>query len=159
MDREFLKNYMKKVISLCHKRGALATGGMAAHLLNPDTDNSDLIDSVCQAKLKEINAGADGFLVYDLNLVEPLHQLWSKPVQTGSEVAEEPVITGSSLLKIPTGGATMEGLEHNIAVGILFIHSWISDGKGSFHFKGFVEDSATAEISRSHNPIIHFYFN
>jgi malate synthase len=43
----------------------------------------------------------------------------------------------------------LEGLEHNIAVGILFIQSWISEGKGCFEFKGFVEDSATAEISRS----------
>ena len=147
MDREFLNNYLRKVISVCHRRGALATGGMAAHLLNQENDNSGLIDSVCRAKLKEMNAGADGFLVYDLNLVVPLHQLWSGHVQTGSEL-DEPVITGSSLLKIPTGGATLEGLEHNIAVGILFIHSWVSNAKGSFHYKGFVEDSATAEISR-----------
>ena len=48
----------------------------------------------------------------------------------------------------------MAGLEHNIAVGIMFIHSWISLGQGSFEFKGFVEDSATAEISRSQARIL-----
>ena len=53
------------------------------------------------------------------------------------------------MLEIPTGGATLAGLEHNIAVGVLFIYSWITLGQGSFEFKGFVEDSATAEISRS----------
>ena len=34
MEREFLKNYMKKVVKVCHDRGALATGGMAAQLLS-----------------------------------------------------------------------------------------------------------------------------
>ena len=115
-------------------------------------DNSSLIDSVCQAKLKEIRTGADGFLVYDLGLVQPLYQLWStqEPLQASSES----VITGSSLLKIPTGGATLAGLEHNIAVGLLFVHSWITLGQGSFEFKGFVEDSATAEISRSQASVL-----
>ena len=34
MEREFLKNYMKKVVKVCHDHGALATGGMAAQLLS-----------------------------------------------------------------------------------------------------------------------------
>jgi malate synthase len=42
MDREFLSNYLRKVVSVCHKRGAIATGGMAAHLINDLKDNSDL---------------------------------------------------------------------------------------------------------------------
>jgi malate synthase len=116
-------------------------------LISSQADNCSLIDSVCQAKLKEIQTGADGFLVYHFGLVQPLCQLWS--TQELVQVCTETAITGSSLLKIPTGGATLAGLEHNIAVGILFIHSWISLGQGSFEFKGFIEDSATAEISRS----------
>ena len=147
MEREFLKNYLKKVVTVCHKHGALATGGMASHLIEEDEVKAGILESVCAAKLKEIESGVDGFLVYDTQLVDPLHQLWSKPVKTGSAEAE-PDISGTSLLKIPTGGATIEGLEHNVAVGILFIHSWISEGRGCFHYKGFVEDSATAEISR-----------
>lgn len=47
-----------------------------------------------------------------------------------------------------TGGVTLEGLKHNIAVGILFIDSWLQ-GKGHYIYKAAVEDSATAEISRS----------
>lgn len=37
---------------------------------------------------------------------------------------------------------------HNISVALLFIYHWLS-GSGVFYFKGAVEDSATAEISRS----------
>ena len=147
MEREFLKSYMKKVIEVCHRHGALATGGMAAQILADGQDPTDLAEAVCAAKNKEISAGIDGFLVYDTKLVDPLNQIWSNPVQTGIEEPQE-AIFGLSLLKIPSGGATIAGLEHNVAVGILFIQAWISEGRGCFEFKGFVEDSATAEISR-----------
>lgn len=49
---------------------------------------------------------------------------------------------------IPTGGVTLEGLKHNVAVGVLFIAAWLR-GEGHYIYKGAVEDSATAEISRS----------
>lgn len=34
MQRHFLKKYMELVIQTCHKRGAHATGGMAALLVD-----------------------------------------------------------------------------------------------------------------------------
>lgn len=33
MGQPFLRNYMRLLINICHKRGALATGGMAAKVL------------------------------------------------------------------------------------------------------------------------------
>lgn len=54
---------------------------------------------------------------------------------------------------------------HNIAVALLFIYHWLS-GSGVFYYNGSVEDSATAEISRSQlwqwirfsvDKILHFY--
>lgn len=57
-------------------------------------------------------------------------------------------IEESDLLKMPDGGVTMDGLIHNIRVGILFILNWLN-GVGHFIYLGSVEDSATAEISRS----------
>lgn len=50
---------------------------------------------------------------------------------------------------MPPGGITYVGLLKNIRVGIIFIYSWIAEGKGHFVLSGAVEDSATAEISRS----------
>ena len=57
-------------------------------------------------------------------------------------------ITEKDLLTMPTGGVTMEGVIHNISVAILFIYNWL-EGRGCFPYKGSVEDSATAEISRA----------
>lgn len=54
----------------------------------------------------------------------------------------------SDLLQMPSGGVTMDGLVHNVEVSILFVYNWLI-GKGHFVNKNAVEDSATAEISRS----------
>lgn len=57
-------------------------------------------------------------------------------------------VTEKDLLTMPTGCITYDGLKHNIEVAILFIYNWLK-GEGHFFYKGAVEDSATAEISRS----------
>ena len=84
------------------------------------------------------------------------------------------IVTGNDLLRMPPGGVTAAGLKHNIEVGVYFIVAWLKGsirvsltllndlnryqstfnsvffvGKGHFFFKNAVEDSATAEISRS----------
>ena len=49
MDKHFLKSYMDLVIQTCHKRGALATGGMSALLL-PSGDKmeyQEITDKAC----------------------------------------------------------------------------------------------------------------
>ena len=51
-------------------------------------------------------------------------------------------------MSLPQGGVTLSGLKHNIEVGVSFIAAWFQ-GHGCFTLKGCVEDSATAEISRS----------
>ena len=62
-------------------------------------------------------------------------------------ILNEP-ISREDLLKMPQGGVSEMGLKHNICVALLFIFNW-SEGRGHFIYKGAVEDSATAEISRS----------
>lgn len=106
-----------------------------------------------------------GFLLYDLGLVAPCRKLWSQarpPYQPdGSPV------TAEDLLTLPPGGVTGAGIRHNVLVritllllirlllllllqqvGLLFIEAWLN-GRGVVVVKGAVEDSATAEISRS----------
>lgn len=81
-----------------------------------------------------------------------MNKLWKD--QTGNRpnqisfLGTSEKITGKDLLKMPTGGVTMEGVLHNISVAILFIYNWL-EGRGCFSYKGSVEDSATAEISRA----------
>jgi len=148
MDRPFLAAYMDLVVSTCFKRGAPATGGMAANIL-VDGNEQDIIEKVVNSKDKEIKAGVDGFMVYDLGLIKPIRQLWKKYDGCNFKTAKCNIkITANDLLHLPEGGVTLAGLEHNIRVGVLFICAWYS-GKGCFVLKGCVEDSATAEISRS----------
>ncbi|XP_043271736.1 malate synthase-like [Venturia canescens] len=156
--RKFLRSYMQLVVEICHKRGAPATGGMAANLLPIDKPNLQLRDKVVQtvrqAKLQEIQMGLDGFIIYDLGLVEPMNKLWrqhgaGKPNQIEFPLGNTNVVVKEQdLLSLPEGGVTLAGLRHNIRVGILFIFYWLN-GKGHFAYDGFIEDSATAEISRS----------
>lgn len=40
MEKRFLRSYMDLLVQTCHRRGALATGGMAA-LLVPQNRHSD----------------------------------------------------------------------------------------------------------------------
>ncbi|XP_058462383.1 malate synthase-like [Malaya genurostris] len=155
MGQPFLRNYMNLLIHTCHKRGALATGGMAAKILpngkNSDGTTNDIIKSVKLAKSVEIDCGVDGFMIYDQRMVNDINELWQQKCPSENQLQVRPNInhiTASTLLKIPEGGVTMEGLSYNITVALLFIYHWFT-GSGVFYLNGTVEDSATAEISRS----------
>ncbi|XP_043917570.1 malate synthase-like isoform X2 [Protopterus annectens] len=154
MEKLFLKSYMDLLVQTCHRRGALATGGMAALLLPEDRDSDNyqrVLTTVTRLKLFEINAGVDGFMVYDLDLVEPMQRLFKEYTQGPNQLnilREDATVTPKDLLTMPSGGVTLYGLKYNIAVGILFIDAWLK-GQGHYYYRGQVEDSATAEISRS----------
>ena len=130
------------------------------------TNPQPIIDKVVAAKRKEIEAGVEGFMVYDLGLVQPCRQLWACSPRYSPSSAK---VTANSLLTLPPGGVTVNGLKRNIKVpiytvnmdekdenlashilkvGVLFIASWLK-GEGVVEVDGSVEDSATAEISRS----------
>ncbi|XP_055302057.1 malate synthase-like isoform X3 [Sitodiplosis mosellana] len=150
--------YMRLLIATCHKHGALATGGMAAKVLPAGKENAvnnrvnEIINQVYDAKKAEIEMGVDGFMVHDLRLVVHMNKLWSETCgSSDNQLKMVPNISDISertLLEIPKGGVTIDGLKHNISVALLFIYHWLS-GMGVFYFEGAVEDSATAEISRS----------
>lgn len=148
MDKPFLANYMKLVVTTCHARGAPATGGMAAAVLPGGAGRQAVIERVVAAKKLEVESGVDGFLLYDLGLVEPATLLWNsyRGMRFNAKGSEK--VQPEDLLSLPSGGVTGPGLRKNVAVGVLFISAWM-EGKGTFIYEGSVEDSATAEISRS----------
>ncbi|XP_069781460.1 malate synthase-like isoform X2 [Narcine bancroftii] len=154
MEEMFLKSYMDLLVKTCHKRGALATGGMAALLLPQDPESSEYQRVLAigkRFKLLEINAGLDGFMVFDLDLIEPMTKLFLEHTNGPNQLhilRQDVNVTPKDLLTLPSGGVTLHGLKYNIGVGILFIAAWLR-GEGHFYFRGQVEDSATAEISRS----------
>ncbi|XP_049898939.1 malate synthase-like isoform X2 [Epinephelus moara] len=154
MEKRFLRTYMDLLVQTCHRRGALATGGMAALLLPQDPlsdSHKRVLATVTRLKLLEINAGVDGFMVYDLSLIEPMQKLFKLHTEGDNQLHQlrnDITVTPDDLLSMPSGGVTLYGLKHNISVGVLFINAWLS-GIGHFFYRGQVEDSATAEISRS----------
>lgn len=154
MEKRFLRSYMDLLVQTCHRRGALATGGMAALLLPQDSlsdSHRRVLATVTRLKLQEIKAGVDGFMVYDLSLIEPMQKLFKLHTEGDNQLYQlrnDVTVAPDDLLSMPPGGVTLHGLKCNIAVGVLFINAWLS-GKGHFFYRGQVEDSATAEISRS----------
>ncbi|XP_041845802.1 malate synthase-like [Melanotaenia boesemani] len=154
IGKRFLRSYMDLLVQTCHRRGALATGGMAALLLPQDVhadSYSRVLASVKRLKLLEIHAGVDGFMVYDLNLIEPMQELFQIHTEGDNQLHQlrgDVRVTPEDLLSMPSGGVTLFGLRYNIAVGVPLLTLGFS-GKGHFFYKGQVEDSATAEISRS----------
>ncbi|XP_073342971.1 malate synthase-like isoform X2 [Pagrus major] len=154
MEKRFLRSYMDLLVQTCHRRGALATGGMAALLLPQDAlsdSHSRVLAAVTRLKLLEIKAGVDGFMVYDLGLIEPMQKLFKLHTEGDNQLHQlrnDVTVTPDDLLSMPAGGVTLNGLRYNIAVGVLFINAWLA-GYGHFFYRGQVEDSATAEISRS----------
>jgi len=155
MECGFMRNYMRLLVDTCHKRGAIATTGMAGLVLDPKWDKATR-----QAKLQEVRlakhfeaekGGSDGALIYDLNLkglvaevfgggLGRLNQL-NRPLSSAS-------IGPADLLEVPPGGITLEGVRFNTEIVVRFIDSWLR-GRGSFVYRNSAEDSATAEISRS----------
>ncbi|KAJ8015632.1 hypothetical protein DPEC_G00028120 [Dallia pectoralis] len=153
MEKLFLRSYMELLVQTCHRRGALATGGMAAQLLPGDRDSApyrEILANVTRLKLLEIRAGVDGFMVYDLGLIKPMQKLFQLHTHDNQmhRLRDDLTVSPGDLLSMPAGGVTLFGLKYNIAVGILFIEAWLT-GRGHFFYRGQVEDSATAEISRS----------
>ncbi|XP_043199164.1 malate synthase-like [Amphibalanus amphitrite] len=144
MAAPFLTAYLRHALSVGRRRKALVTAGMAPQVLPEDIElRNSIITSVVLAKRAEIEEGVDGFLAHDPKMIPALHQLW-EVVHPGPEVAPDL----SQLLAVPKGHITTGGIHENVCVSLMFIHAWL-DGQGQFVHRGRMEDSATAEISRS----------
>lgn len=62
----------------------------------------------------EIDAGVDGFMVYDLRIVDAVNEMWQRKCPGDNQLSILPDvdrITAASLVKIPEGGVTIEGLK------------------------------------------------
>jgi malate synthase len=61
---------------------------------------------------------------------------------------EDVHIYATDLLDVPKGEITEQGLRHNIDVAIQYMEAWLG-GDGYVPIYDFMEDAATAELSRS----------
>lgn len=155
MTKPFLNAYSRLLIKTCHKRGALAMGGMAAFIPAKDAgENEKILARVTADKELEASNGHDGTWVAHPGLAATANGVFAKYLSGGKvnqlDVSREQdaEITAEELLAPCEGERTEEGMRTNIRVALQYIAAWIS-GKGCVPIYGLMEDAATAEISRT----------
>ena len=156
MTVPFMRAYTNLLVRTCHRRGAHAIGGMAAFVPSRrDADvNAAALAKVREDKVREAGDGFDGTWVAHPDLVPVATEVFdgvlgSKPNQT-ARLREDVVVGAKELLdmRVPGGTITEAGLRNNVSVAIQYIESWLR-GTGAVAIFNLMEDTATAEISRS----------
>ncbi|NYE96242.1 malate synthase [Psychromicrobium silvestre] len=156
MTAPFMRAYTEQLVRACHRRGAMAIGGMAAFIPNrrdPEA-NEIALTKVRADKTREANDGFDGSWVAHPDLVPVAMEVFDgvlgeRPNQL-SRLREDVIPDDKALLDIAAteGSITEAGVRTNIEIGIRYIESWLR-GNGAAAIHNLMEDAATAEISRS----------
>ena len=152
MNRPWMRDYARELIRVCHRRGALAMGGMAAFTPGRDeATRQEQTAKVVADKEFEAGIGHDGCWVSHPYFIGPalrpfLDALGGADNQLGvvpDDLADEP-----DLMPRGTGPYTMDGLRTNVRVGIAYLKGWNED-VGCVAWDDLMEDLATLEISRA----------
>ncbi|MEM6782463.1 MAG: malate synthase A [Bacteroidota bacterium] len=151
MNRDWMSNYAKQLIRVCHKHGAFGMGGMAAFTPGRDPElRARQTAKVVADKEFEASIGHDGCWVSHPYFIGPamgpfLAKLDGAPNQLGvmPDLPERP-----DLLPKSDGPKTMAGLRTNVRVGIAYMKGWNQD-IGCVAWDNLMEDLATLEISRA----------
>lgn len=155
MDKPFLSAYSRLLIKTCHKRGALAMGGMAAFIPAKDAAvNEQVFAKVKADKEREANNGHDGTWVAHPGLTDTAMAVFNATIAAGAKNQigvlreQDAPITAADLLAPCEGERTEAGMRTNIRVALQYLEAWIN-GNGCVPIYGLMEDAATAEISRT----------
>ena len=156
MTTPFMRAYTEQLVRACHKRGAMAIGGMAAAVPNrKDKEaNANAFEKVRADKTREAADGFDGSWVAHPDLVPVCREVFDavlgdRPNQL-DRLREDVTPDDRALINVAAtrGTITEAGIRTNIEVGIRYIESWLR-GNGAVAIHNLMEDAATAEISRS----------
>jgi malate synthase len=155
MTVPFMEAYTRLLVSICHRRGAHAVGGMSAFIPNrrDPTVNANALAAVRADKAREAAAGFDGTWVAHPDLVEVARDefdlvMGSSPNQI-DRLRPDGNVSADDLLDLDfEGDITDHGVDANVSVAIRYLAAWLS-GTGAVAIDDLMEDAATAEISRS----------
>ncbi|MEW5854353.1 MAG: malate synthase A [Myxococcota bacterium] len=153
MTQPFMRAYTQLLIKTCHRRGVHAMGGMAAQIPIKDdaAANEAALQKVRADKLREVTDGHDGTWVAHPGLVPVAREIFDAHLKGPNQLhrlRDDVQVTALDLLKVPEGARTMEGLRHNVRVGIRYVEAWLR-GQGCVPLFHLMEDAATAEICRA----------
>ncbi|MGW7342991.1 malate synthase A [Streptomyces sp. NPDC054854] len=154
MTSPFMRAYTELLVRTCHKRGAHAIGGMAAHVPSKDpAANEAALAKVRLDKEREAEDGFDGSWVAHPGLVPVCREVFDgvlgrRPNQV-ERTREDVEVTAAELLSVRRIAAppTPEGIRSNVAVALRYFDAWLR-GSGAVALYGLMEDAATAEIAR-----------
>ena len=149
----FLRAYSDLLIQTCHRRGALAMGGMAAQIpiKGDDAANDDAMARVRADKLREVAAGHDGTWVAHPGLIPLAMDVFDQHMPGKNQLdnlREDVSVTRDQLIAPSAGSITRAGFLANIDVCVRYLAAWL-DGLGCVPIHNLMEDAATAEISRA----------
>jgi malate synthase len=156
MTAPFMRAYTELLVATCHRRGAMAIGGMSAFVPNrrdPEI-TARALDAVRADKTREAGDGFDGTWVAHPDLVETARSAFDavldqRPNQLDRR-RDDVLVTADDLLAVAStpGDVTFDGVRTNVAVAIDYLTAWLS-GQGAVTIDNLMEDVATAEICRS----------
>ncbi|MGY1690249.1 malate synthase A [Geodermatophilus sp. SYSU D01105] len=156
MTAPMMRAYTEQLVAVCHRRGAMAIGGMAAAIPSrrDQEANERALAKVREDKTREAGDGFDGSWVAHPDLVSICREafdavLGDRPNQLDRQ-RPEVAVTAAQLLDVSgvPGERTMAGLRANVEIAIRYLAAWLG-GNGAVGIHGLMEDAATAEISRS----------
>jgi malate synthase len=167
MTAPMMRAYTELLVTTCHRRGAMAIGGMSAFIPNRrDSEANELaLTKVRQDKQRECDDGFDGSWVAHPDLVPICRDVFDAglagAVNQMGRRHERLHVTAAQLLDVASIPATktMAGLRNNVAVSLRYIGEWLN-GVGAVAIFNLMEDAATAEIARSqiwqwlHNEVV-----
>ncbi|WP_328302392.1 malate synthase A [Streptomyces sp. NBC_00435] len=154
MTAPFMRAYTELLVRTCHRRGAHAVGGVAAHVPSRDAGaNTAALAKVRLDKECEAEAGFDGSWVAHPGLVPVCREVFDgvlgqRPHQL-ERTREDVEVAAADLLSVRRIAAppTPEGIRSNVAVALRYFDAWLR-GRGAVALNGLMEDAATAEIAR-----------
>ncbi len=153
MEVPFLRAYAGLLVQTCHRRGALAMGGMAAQIpiRNQPEANAAALARVEADKLREVTLGHDGTWVAHPGLVPVAQRMFDAHMPTSNQLhvhRDDVRVTAADLLAVPAGSITRAGFEASVEVALRYVAAWL-DGNGCVPIHHLMEDAATDEIARA----------
>ena len=147
MSKYWMDNYAKRLIKICHERGAYAIGGMSAFTPGKDETTRDAqTKKVADDKRNEFKIGHDGCWVSHPYFIGPAMEAFPKDNQVDELLPD--MDRFPNLIMDGEGPKTIDGLRTNIRVGIAYMQGWNND-IGCVAWDNLMEDLATLEISRA----------
>ncbi|EGC40140.1 hypothetical protein DICPUDRAFT_25628 [Dictyostelium purpureum] len=168
-NQDFLNSYYRLLAMVAHRRGCLATGGMAPQ--SPSTPTGTLSDkellSVFNGKRDEAKMGFDGALVAHFSSVSPCRDAFKQiignnhlnhltnfrhlnytPLEAANHYSKLLETCQSTLNEQLIANVSINDVKSCLKVLYIYIYNWIFKFKGAVNVDGVVEDLATSEINR-----------